>query len=382
VNTEVESRYIVPDRILFSKLLELRQLGEYTLQPHGRAKIVDYYLDTKGRALLNQGWASRLRSQDGQWFLTLKAPKNVHGAIVSRVESEIAVAGPMEDVANWPEGEIRDQVIALTGGSSLRRLLVIRQNRHRFLVTEGLRSVAELALDVVRMTGDGLEHVGHMLECELTAEGTEDDLRRLDAILAGTYLLVPEPRSKLQRGLEFIARGRSPDEVIASRRPHMTVDALCSYYQIDPARSAHVTGLSDLLYSRLFAVHGLPESRRTLLQAAASLHDISVGSGPVSKANVGRDVILSQPIVGFDDEEQRILAAAAYLYRRRITPSRLEAAFPKPLSPRARQEALIVACLLGLASALDSSDTQTTQIQGRGRRQAGARASRSVGGSL
>jgi len=363
VNTEIESRYVVPDRILFSKLLELRQLEDYALEPHGRVKIVDHYLDTKGRALLNQGWACRLRSQDEQWFVTLKAPKSVRGAIVSRFESEMPLPGPIEDVANWPAGELRDQVSSLTGGSPLRRLLIIRQNRRRFLVTEGLRSVAELSLDVVRMASDGLRHLGYILECELLPEGSENDLRRIDTILSETYLLIPEPRSKLQRGLEFVSLGRSPDEGIASRRPRMTVSALCSYYQIDAIKSAHVTALSDLLYSGLLPIHELPESRRSLLHAAASLHEIGVGGGPLGNARDARDLILSQPIVGFDEEAQRMLAAAIFLHRRRISSSRLDAAFPKSLSPRARQEALAIASLIRMASALDSSETQTTQIQ-------------------
>ena len=360
MNTEIESRYVVPDRILFAKLLELRQLGDYALDPRGKVKITDYYLDTKGRALLNQGWACRLRSQDGQWFLTLKAPKNVRGAIVSRLESEIPLSGPTEDAANWPAGQTRDQVVTLTGGLPLRRLLVIKQNRHRFLVTEGLRSVADLTLDVVRMAGDGLEHTGYMLECELLDQGAEQDLDTLNEILTETYLLIPEARSKLQRGLELVSLGRSPDEELASQRQDMTLAALCSYYQCDVRKSAHVTALSDLLFTGLLPLHDLPESRRPLLHAAASLHDVGVVAG----SRDARDLLLSQSVVGFDEEAQRMLAAAIFLCRKPITPARLDTAFPKPLSPRARQDALLVASLLRMACALDGSETQTTQIEG------------------
>lgn len=165
MTSEVESRYMVPSRTLFQRLTKLEALGRYAIQPRGTIKVIDYYLDTKGRALLHQGWACRLRSQAATWTLTLKGPKSLQGAVVSRPEWEILLQERVEDVTGWPRGPIRAQVEELTGGLPLRHLLNIRQTRHRSLLLSGSRHVAELSLDVVRVFADGVRRRSYMLEC-------------------------------------------------------------------------------------------------------------------------------------------------------------------------------------------------------------------------
>lgn len=363
MNTEVEARYLVPDRVLFERLSRLEMLDSFVLTPQGTSKIVDHYLDTKGRALLHQGWACRLRSQDGTWTVTLKGPKEAQGAIVSRCELELPLARREEDLTRWPPGELRERALALTSGLPLRRLLTIRQRRKSFLVSEGPRQVAELSLDVVYTSGKGVRYHTYMLECELLPEGQRADLERLHELLTQRYDLVPEPRSKFQRALELIELGPSADEGSAPAREPIAVEALCERYALNLSRAMHVANLADLLYERLQPLLQLTEEQRSLLHVAALLHDIGATTDRAERHIVGRDIILHQPIAGLDEEGQRIVAAAVYLHRKRITPKRLEQAFPHPLSERARQRALGIAALLRVAVALDDSNTQSTQIQ-------------------
>jgi CHAD domain-containing protein/inorganic triphosphatase YgiF len=360
---EVEARYLVPDRVLFDKLLRLESLGGYTLTPQGTLKIMDHYLDTKGRALTHQGWACRLRSQDGAWMVTLKGPKEVQGSIVSRSELEMPLARRLDDIARWPHGELRERARELTSGLPLRRLLTIRQIRHSYLVSEGPRQVAELSLDVVYTSGKGTRHRYYMLECELLEQGQVTDLERLNELFVKSCYLIPEARSKLQRALELIELGSSADEGLLHTGEPMTVETLCERYDLNLPQAMHVANLADALYERLQPLHQLAESRRPLLHVAALLHNVGETTDRAERHIVSRDIILRQPITGLDEEAQAIVAAAAYLHRKRITPKRIEQAFPRPVSEEAHRDALVIAALLRMAVALDDSGAQGTFIQ-------------------
>lgn len=361
--TEIESRYLVPDRIIFDKLLKLEALGGYTLQPQGKLKLCDRYLDTKGRALLRQGWACRLRSQEGAWLLTVKGPRNAQGAVMSRPEWEVSLPGRIESVSEWPVGPIRDRVRELSGNLPLRPIATIKQTRHRFLLSQAARPVAELALDVVRLSDGGARQQYYMLECELLETGQPSDLQQLHEILVRQYYLIPETRSKLQHALEFVELGTLPDAEQAQAPRPMSVEDLQRRYDADAARAARVTEAACLLFERLLPIHQLPETGRELLRMAALLYNIGEAGGRGNAHAVGRDILLRQPIAGLDTEDQRVVAAAIYLQRKKITPQRIEEAFPQALSPQQRREALAIAALLRLASLFDAPAPRGTRIQ-------------------
>ncbi len=360
--TEIESRYLVPDRIVFDKLLKLETLGDYILQPQGKLRLCDRYLDTKGRALFRQGWACRLRSQEGEWLLTIKGPRNAQGAVVSRPEWEISLPGRIENVGEWPAGPIRDRVRELSGNLPLRPIVTIKQTRHRYLLSHAARPVAELALDIVRLSDGGARQQYYMLECELLESGQPTDLQRLDAILVREFYLVPETRSKLQHALQFVELGALPGAEQAQSPQPMSVEDLQRRYDADAARAARVAEAACLLYDRLAAIHQLPESERELLRVAALLHNIGEAGNPKNPHLAGRDILLRQPVAGLDAEDQRVVAAAVYLQRKKITPQRIEEAFPEGLAPQQRRQALAIAALLRLANLFDAPAPQGTRI--------------------
>ena len=211
MGTELEAKYVVPDRALFRRLAKLNQVGAYRLCPLGVRQVVDYYLDTADRALAVQGWACRLRLQDNAWSLTLKSAATVEGAIQSRAEFEVPLDRLPRSMADWPPGEIRSRVEALCRGGKLASLLTIRQRRHVFAVLLDEVPVAELSLDRVRTLVADVRHRSLLLECEL-AQGAEAwHLERLARLLVSTYGLRPARGSKLHRGLELLL-GAAPAE--------------------------------------------------------------------------------------------------------------------------------------------------------------------------
>lgn len=366
---EVESKYVVLDRETFRALQRAEHLAGYELAFVGKARLADHYLDTRGRALTRQGWSCRLRSMGKTWTLTLKGPKSVQGAVVSREELEIPLPGANTRPSKWPMGPLREQVERLTGGAALRELLVIRQSRRSFVVRRDGTPVVDMGLDVVRFEGKRLKARSHMVECELMAEGTPADLERLDAALVGDYGLIPEPRTKLQRALEFVETEVPPDEALLAERMRApqaapaTMDELLAQHGLDEGRARHVTDTVETLFVGLAPIHALDAHALALARTAATLVDVGA---PISRAHrnvVARDMLLRQPLVGVGPDDQRTIAAALYLHRKKVTPARLDAAFPIPPAEERRQEALAVAALVRLAAALDSSRSQSTRVQ-------------------
>jgi CHAD domain-containing protein/uncharacterized protein YjbK len=363
MNTEVESRYIVPDRMLFDRLLQIQRLGRYTLDAQGSVRMTDCYLDTRGRALLRQGWACRLRSQDGRWLLTLKGPKTIRGAVVSRLELETALAERIEDPVLWPQGEITEHVKQLTGGLPLRPLMMIKQTRHLFQVCDGPRDVGLLSLDAVRTSADKQQNRSYILECELGATGDLADLQHLDGLLTERFFIIPEPRSKLQRALEWIEQGGSPDELVAARHAPMNVLTLSDRYDVDRTQANYVADLADALYETLAPIHQLPDSCRPLVRIAAFLHNVGITTHRAFRDIVGRDILLRYRLAELDDQEQRVVAAAVAVHRRKVTPERLNEAFPESVFGERRPEALAVAALVRMAAALGASGPQSARIE-------------------
>ncbi|MEN6478772.1 MAG: CHAD domain-containing protein [Anaerolineales bacterium] len=387
-SNEVESRYIVPDRLLFARLQKLGTLGEYVLEPRGVAKVVDTYLDSHGRALTRQGWACRLRRQGGRWLVTLKGPRVGEGVIHTRPESEITLSTGMRDYAQWPQSELREQVAQLCGNSPLSELVTIEQRRHLFAVTQGDRTVASLSLDEVRCRGKGHDHESYMLECELEAQGTPEDLLAIDATLAQDYDLLPEPRSKLRRALDIIERDELPETDLRERLRAVTPGELIARYGDDQAQGERVSALVGQLFDALQAHHGLTAEQRRVAQAAGLLTVLGTAAHKERSHVVARNLALRYRLAGFDEQEQQVIAAALFLRREAVSPERIAEVLPDTFTADERRQALLIAALVRIASALSREAEVTIEhvheldgtvrllLAGPGNEQAARRASR------
>ncbi|NJM04986.1 CYTH domain-containing protein [Candidatus Gracilibacteria bacterium] len=107
--------------------------------------------------------------------------------------------------ATWPVGEARAIALGLLADAALVALLTIDTQRRVVYVKQGGRAVAELALDHgVIVVGARREPIIE-LEIELRQAGTRADLDALAVALREHIAIVPEPRSKLARGLALLA---------------------------------------------------------------------------------------------------------------------------------------------------------------------------------
>jgi len=349
---EIESRYVVPDRAIFRRLSRATDLAGFQVAGGELVRMEDTYLDTRGRALMHQGWALRLRRMDEATIVTLKGPGHVDGSIMGRAQWEMPLTGRGTRVERWPESELRTRLLDLTGGSGLVELVRLRQRRRISALRDGDRTVAELALDVVEVAGRVRPYTCLMLEAELAPEATTQDLERLDGVLISDYGLVPESRSKVQLALAWVETGQSPEADLWERMQPAPAEVIARRYGVNTEAASQAVAIADRLYELLCAPAGSNEHEQQLLRAAAQLHGIVRDAPPKRQHAAARNILLRQRIIGLSESDRPVLCAAVSLHRGQLTPARIEAAVPADWAPELRRLALHVAAVLRMAVAL------------------------------
>jgi CHAD domain-containing protein len=204
---EIEAKFSIPDERTFQQLLDTTALAGFTLGEVAAAELHDRYLDTTDGDIQAGGYAFRLRRWDDRYQVTLKSLGGAAGAIHRRIEHEIELAEPLLP-GDWPSSAMRDLVLRLSGGKPLATVLEVEQSRHTRLLCDGGRRVAELNLDHVRMRlGETLAATYLEFEAELLPGGCEEEIERLSRELQEKWALVPESRSKFERGLGILSAG-------------------------------------------------------------------------------------------------------------------------------------------------------------------------------
>jgi adenylate cyclase class 2 len=175
---EIEQKFRVADHAAARE--KLLALGA---EPGGTVEQRDEYLRHPARDFTQTGEALRLRSIDGEPFVTYKGPK-LDATVKTRHELEFALGEAGEGLA---------ELLKLLGFQSVAE---VRKQRERFhLVRQGLSF--EIALDTV----DGL---GRFVEVELVVDesGVELAQKAVVAIAAELGLSELESRSYLRMLLE------------------------------------------------------------------------------------------------------------------------------------------------------------------------------------
>jgi exopolyphosphatase/guanosine-5'-triphosphate,3'-diphosphate pyrophosphatase len=130
-------------------------------------------------------------------------------------------------------------------------------------------------------------------------------------------------------------------------------EALGERFGYEAAHGKQVSKLSTMLFDQIRSLHGLKAHDRTLLAAAAILHDIGYVIAPESHHKHSLYLILNSELTGFTDLERQIIANIARYHRR---------AFPKPnheffntLSLEDQGKVWMLGGILRLADAMDRS---------------------------
>lgn len=209
---EIEAKFSVPDEETFRRLLETTALAGFDLGETSVEELSDRYLDTVSRAIRRWGYACRLRRTGDGYVATLKGLGRAAGVVHRRIEREVDLSKPLYP-HDWPASAARDLALRLCGSEPLVVLFDINQTRYDRTLTDRDRAVAIVSLDRVRVCRNEIVASTYLeLEAELLPEGSEDDLRRLAAELVEQWDLVPERKSKFERGLALYQREMALDE--------------------------------------------------------------------------------------------------------------------------------------------------------------------------
>ena len=260
---EIEAKFVVPNRQTYRSLLRLRDTAGYVLIPTSAVQMADRYFDTADGRLLAAGYACRLRTENASVLATLKGLGGALGAIHHRDEQEIQLAMWTPDAIAWPASPARDLALKLSGGAPLQPLFDLEQHRTRSDVMDGVRCVAELSLDAVRVVVGQRPALYYELEVELKAEGTEADLARIAQALVDEHGLAAEPRSKFERALETLrVRGAAVEgRLSAQERSALAAHAAGPDGEL-ARRALVVLGWADGLPTREIVVRsGLSDGR-------------------------------------------------------------------------------------------------------------------------
>jgi CHAD domain-containing protein len=166
----------------------------------------------------------------------------------------------------------------------------------------------------------------------------------------GESLIATEP------GPDAIAFGTDKPAIPAS----LSIEDLCVRNKVDMGCAGHVRTLALQLFDLTADVHQLPPGCRSLLDAAAVLHDSGRVHDLAQRHLVARDLILAQPISGFEDTERDMLANVVAFHRKKVRRGREEALERLPAA--LQQETLALAALLRMAVGLNVSETQSTSV--------------------
>lgn len=194
--TETELKYRISKRRTFNALRELTHVNGFTLESIGSKTIIDQYLDTASRRVLQAGYACRLRHQKNTHILTLKSLAPASGALHRRKEIECTVPGKAS--ASWPDSPAKTLLQQITGDEPLELLFDLKQTRQKYLVKANGQPIIELSLDEV-WHGETAQADYLGLEAELINNGSEADLARFANQLEAQFPLQPESVSKFER---------------------------------------------------------------------------------------------------------------------------------------------------------------------------------------
>lgn len=202
---EIEAKLIVSDAQVFAELLGLDRIGPFELAPRaGVERQSNIYYDTADGLLRARRYGMRIRDLGGRRIATLKGKQSARDGLFERSELEAEV-GEAVHPADWPDGPLRDQVLALLAGAPVVPVLTVDTDRRHIDALRDGRRVAELSLD------EGLIHAGarseafRELEVELTDPDARAEFEALVGLLRERFALQPGNVGKYERGLQLLA---------------------------------------------------------------------------------------------------------------------------------------------------------------------------------
>lgn len=355
---EIEAKFSTNDPDILQELGSLKNLASYVLSDKKIKKVNDTYFDTYDLLLRSAGYSLRRRMTDGMVAYNVKGLEKAEEGIHQRQEFEIVLDEDVP-VSEWEDSEIKDLVLKIVDDRPLKPLFDINQTRTIRDLYDADSHIAELSLDDVEIAGNGRKHRFLEVEAELKGNGTIEELSAIVAALKDKFELVPDNTSKFERSLKLLGIA---DECSVEK---FSLDDLFNKYDVERDHACRVAGNAVILFKELMPYHGLDESRCRLMEIMGLVHDVgvSVSTDLRDHHKVGRDILLNEPLSVVDETENKMVAWAAFLHKKKINPEKLKKLKTKPFGqlPEKKQlETLKLAAILRMADGLDYSRMESS----------------------
>lgn len=190
---------------------------------------------------------------------------------------------------------------------------------------------------------------GQILEGAMRALGI-DILRSCDYALREGVII--------DRLREWEAESRPPVPDVADQKLR-SVHAVGRRFGYEEAHAHQVSRLAEKIFDSLASLHGLSRHQRTLLSAAALLHDAGYHIAHEAHHKHSLYLIKHSEVTGFSEAERDVIANVAR-YHRGAPPKERHADYAA-LSARDRETVYRLAAILRLADALDRSHDSRVQ---------------------
>lgn len=169
------------------------RLPELPGEPIEPRVFTSTYFDSPDYRLARQGVTLRRRVERRKGLWQLKLPRGL-----ARLELEMP-GGPGK-----PPARMQELLIAYLRGSTLAPVAKLRTRRRGVRVSNGESPVADVTLDQVAVVDDRkVRHSFREIEAELTNEGSEKDLKRLERLLRKAGAHDSDARPKLFQALDL-----------------------------------------------------------------------------------------------------------------------------------------------------------------------------------
>lgn len=142
-----------------------------------------------------------------------------------------------------------------------------------------------------------------------------------------------------------------------------TIGELCSKYHNESVHTEHVTALALKLFDRTHARLKIAAADRSLLEAAARLHDVGYSIDPLHHVEVSARLILQQGLRGTRETQLPLIAGIMVLHGGKLA-ELLRHPLLEELTEAQRQRVLRLGAFLRLADGLDYGHIQNASITG------------------
>ncbi len=154
--------------------------------------------------------------------------------------------------------------------------------------------------------------------------------------------------------------GFSPIDVPLTDPQLEHVLALCRHCNYEEKHTHHVTSLALVLFDQLASLHGYDATARQRLHAGALLHDIGWVEGKKGHHKTALRMILTSPILEYDERERLIVGSIAR-YHRRALPNPAKHGHYASLDEVHSRLVDVTGGVLRVADALDRTHRSTVQ---------------------